>query len=193
MKLLKLLNNKNFFLISILFLSFFTQLSFADNSVDIWNIENSDQKKEINTQNNTTEENLNSIYKTNSQKKITNIISEERDITAKEINIVGIYDPSDNDLSINMWSYSDGKKILELIRKIKKINLSKDANEILEIILLTNTYYPQKNITKAEFLNSKSDWLIEHNDLELIKNYLLMNKNLKNKSDLFFKFLFINK
>jgi len=191
MKLLKLLNNKNFFLISILFLSFFTQLSFADNSVDIWNIENSDQKKEINTQNNTTEENLNSIYKTNSQKKITNIISEERDITAKEINIVGIYDPSDNDLSINMWSYSDGKKILELISKIEKINLSKDANEILEIILLTNTYYPQKNITKAEFLNSKSDWLIEHNDLELIKNYLLMNKNLKNKSDLL-KF-YINK
>ena len=184
MKLLKLLNNKNFFLISVLFLSFFTQLSFAEDSVDIWNIKNSDQKKEVNIQDNTTEENLNSIYKTNSQKEITSIISEEKDITAKEINIIGMYDPSDNDLSINMWSYSDGQKIIGLISKIKKINLSKDANEILEILLLTNTHYPQKNITKDEFLNLKSDWLIEHNDLELIKNYLLVNKNLKNKSEL---------
>ena len=184
MKLLKLLNNKNFFLISVLFLSFFTQLSFAEDPVDIWNIKNNDQKKEVNIQDNTTEENLNSIYKTNSQKEITSIISEEKDITAKEINIIGMYDPSDNDLSINMWSYSDGQKIIGLISKIKKINLSKDANEILEILLLTNTHYPQKNITKDEFLNLKSDWLIEHNDLELIKNYLLVNKNLKNKSEL---------
>ena len=184
MKLLKLLNNKNFFLISVLFLSFFTQLSFAEDPVDIWNIKNSDQKKEVNIQDNTTEENLNSIYKTNSQKEITSIISEEKDITAKEINIIGMYDPSDNDLSINMWSYSDGQKIIGLISKIKKINLSKDANEILEILLLTNTHYPQKNITKDEFLNLKSDWLIERNDLELIKNYLLVNKNLKNKSEL---------
>jgi len=184
MKLLKLLNNKNFFLISVLFLSFFNQLSFAEDSVDIWNIKNINQKKEVNIQDNTTEENLNSIYKTNSQKEITSIISEEKDITAKEINIIGMYDPSDNDLSINMWSYSDGKKIIGLISKIKKINLSKDANEILEILLLTNTHYPQKNITKDEFLNLKSDWLIEHNDLELIKNYLLINKNLKNKSEL---------
>jgi hypothetical protein len=184
MKLLKLLNNKNFFLISVLFLSFFTQLTFAEDSVDIWNIKNINQKKEVNIQDNTTEENLNSIYKTNSQKEITSIISEEKDITAKEINIIGMYDPSDNDLSINMWSYSDGQKIIGLISKIKKINLSKDANEILEILLLTNTHYPQKNITKDEFLNLKSDWLIEHNDLELIKNYLLINKNLKNKSEL---------
>ena len=184
MKLLKLLNNKNFFLISVLFLSFFNQLSFAEDSVDIWNIKNINQKKKVNIQDNTTVENLNSIYKTNSQKEITSIISEEKDITAKEINIIGMYDPSDNDLSINMWSYSDGKKIIGLISKIKKINLSKDANEILEILLLTNTHYPQKNITKDEFLNLKSDWLIEHNDLELIKNYLLINKNLKNKSEL---------
>ena len=184
MKLLKLLNNKNFFLRSVLFLSFFTQPSFAEDSVDIWNIKNSDQKKEVNIQDNTTEENLNSIYKTNSQKEITSIISEEKDITAKEINIIGMYDPSDNDLSINMWSYSDGQKIIGLISKIEKINLSKDANEILEILLLTNTHYPQKNITKDEFLNLKSDWLIKHNDLELIKNYLLVNKNLKNKSEL---------
>ena len=62
--------------------------------------------------------------KNNSRKKITNIISEEKDINTKEIDIIGIYDPSDNDLSINLWSYSDGEKILGLINKIKKLTLS---------------------------------------------------------------------
>ena len=38
----------------------------------------------------------------------------KKTLHAKEINIIGIYDPSDNDLSINMWSYSDGKKIIEI-------------------------------------------------------------------------------
>ena len=184
MKILKLLNSKNFFFILVLFFSFFIQVSFAEDSVDIWNIENGDQRKEINIQDNTTEENKNSIYEINSQKEIKNLVSEEKDINAKEIDIIGIYDPSDNDLSINMWGYSDGKKIIGLINKIKKINLSKDANEILEILLLTNAYHPHKNITNDEFLNLKTDWLIKNNDLELIKNYLLVNKNLKNKSTL---------
>ena len=49
-------------------------------------------------------------------------------------------------------------------------------------MLLTNTHHPQKNITKLQFLNFKSDWLIKNNDLELIKDYLLKNKNLENKS-----------
>lgn len=187
MKILKLLNNKNFSILLIFFLTFFCKISFANEPIDIWNIESNNETQENDTSNNTNEtinQNTNSIYKTNSQKQITNIISEEKDLSSKEINIIGIYDPSENDLSINMWSYSDGRKIITLLKKIKKINLSKDANEILEILLLTNTYYPQKNITEIEFLNLKSEWLIENNDLDLIKNYLLVNKNLKNKSNL---------
>ena len=65
-----------------------------------------------------------------------------------------------------MWNYSDGNKIVKLIKRINKINLSQDANEILEILLLTNAHQPQKNITRVEFLNLKSDWLIKNNDLE---------------------------
>ena len=186
MKILKLLNNKIFSLVLILFLTLFMQLSFANDPVDIWKNQNIEKKKVINYQNNGIEKkkNPNSIYKNNSQKKITNIISEEEDIDSKKLSIIGIYDPSDNDLSINMWSYSDGEKIVGLVKRINKINLSKDANEILEILLLTNAHYPQKKITKIEFLDLKSNWLIKHNDLELIKNYLLANKDLKNKSDL---------
>ena len=186
MILLKLLSNKNFSILIIFFLIFFKNTLFANEPVDIWNIENSDQKKTILENNNVEEnkENQISIYETNLEKKNPNVISEEKSFTDKETSIIGIYDPSENDLSINMWSYSDGQKITGLIKKINKVDLSKDANEILKIFLLTNTHYPQKNITENEFLDLKSDWLIKNNDLDLIKNYLMINKNLKNKSDL---------
>ena len=185
MKILKLSNNKKFSILLIFFLTFFIKVTFANEPVDIWNIENNKEKKEIGSEENQIEDkkkNKNTIYQINLEKESTIIINEEKEISSQEVSIIGIYDPSDNDLSINMWSYSDGLKIIELIKKIQKMNLSKDANEILEILLLTNTHYPQRNISKSQFLNLKSDWLIKNNDLELIKNYLLKNKNLENKS-----------
>jgi hypothetical protein len=185
MKILKLLNSKNFSILLVFCLIFVTKLSLANEPVDIWNIETNGQEEQT-TKTDAQEEKkeeLNSLYKNNIQKNI-NIVREENDLAFNEIDIVGIYDPSDNDLSINMWSYSDGNKILGLIKRINKINLSKDASEILEILFLTNAYQPQKNITEAEFLNLKSNWLIKHNNLELIKKYLLINKDLKDKSDL---------
>ena len=50
MKSLKLLNNKDFSIISIIFLLFFTQQSFANDPVDIWNNESVDKNKEIKNQ-----------------------------------------------------------------------------------------------------------------------------------------------
>ena len=87
-----------------------------------------------------------------------------------------LYDPAENGLNINMWSNSDGDQILNTLKRIKKINLSKDASEILEILLLTNAYYPETNISKEQFLKIKSDWLIKNSDLELIESYILNNQ-----------------
>ena len=44
----------------------------------------------------------------------------------------------------------------------------------MNIVLLTNAYYP-KNISEKDFLKIKSDWLIKHNNLELIEEYLIKN------------------
>ena len=52
-----------------------------------------------------------------------------------------------------MWKNSDGYRILDVFNRIEKIKLSKDAAEILNIILLTNSYYPGLNISKEQFLN----------------------------------------
>ena len=81
-----------------------------------------------------------------------------------------------------MWVNSNGIKILEIIDKIQKLNLSEDASEILNLTLLTNSYIPKKNIEKEQFLKIKSDWLIKQQNFNLIETYLLKNENLENKS-----------
>jgi len=83
-----------------------------------------------------------------------------------------------------MWVNSDGSKILEIINKIQKISLSKDAREILNIALLTNSYFPEKNINKEQFLKTKSDWLIKQKNLDLIEAYIEKNKNLESQPKL---------
>ena len=173
MKILKLLNKKYLLIFLILATS-----SFSEEPVDIWKIEeekplekNEDIKniKEKNTSQNT-------IYEMQSEKDNKLEIEEDQTLISKEIEVVGIYDPAKNGLDINMWSNSDGAQLLNLIKKIDKINLSEDASEILDILLLTNSYYPSKNISKEEFLEIKSNWLIKNSNLKLIEDYLLNNQ-----------------
>ena len=106
------------------------------------------------------------------------IIEEDTTLLSKKIEIVGLYDPEENDLTIDMWSNSDGEKILELFDKIQKIKLSNDAKEILNISLLTNSYFPKKNISKENFLKLKSDWLLKSKNLKLIEDYVIKNQNI---------------
>ena len=75
-----------------------------------------------------------------------------------------------------MWSNSDGATLKKLFKNIDNYDLSSDASEILNIALLTNTYYPNKSITEDEFLNFKSKWLIKDSNLELIEEFLIKNQ-----------------
>ena len=177
MKKLKLLNNK--YLPIFLILLFF-QDSYSNEPIDIWNLEKQPSEDKIIETENIVED---SIIKIKSENNIEMIIEKEN-LSSKNVNVAGIYDPSDNDLSIDMWVNSNGKKILEIINKIQNKNLSNDASDILNITLLTNSYFPEKNITIEEFLKTKSDWLIKQGNLDLIEIYLEKNKNLSNNSDL---------
>ena len=96
--------------------------------------------------------------------------------TSNKIKIVGLYDPAENGLDINMWSKSNGDQILNIFKRINKMDLSKDASEILDILLLTNAHYPEINISKDQFLELKSNWLIKNSNFQLIENYLLKNQ-----------------
>ena len=177
MRILKLLNKKNLSIVVVYLFS--TLFVFAeDKPIDIWNI---DKKKteNISEKNLSIEKidisNENSIYDMQANKSKDQIQLDQR-LDSKEIKIVGLYDPEDYGLSINMWKNSDGSKLKNLFKNIGKYDLSNDASEIMNISLLTNTYNPNQNITEQEFLKFKSDWLIKDSNFELIEEYLIKNQ-----------------
>ena len=177
MRILKLLNKKYFSIIIIFLLSSLNVIA-EDQPIDIWNID----KKAIET----TSEAIssteiigvtaeNNIYNMQADKK-KNSIKLDQELASKEIKIVGLYDPADYGLSMDMWSNSDGLILKKLFKNLDNFDLSSDASEILNIALLTNTYYPNKNITEEEFLKFKSSWMIKESNLELIEQFLIKNQ-----------------
>ncbi len=179
MKILKLLNKK-YFSILIIYLFLPINMFAEDKPVDIWNLEKKesdiieetnivDQDQSINSRS--------SVYEMQSNKKIDSI-KLDQDVVSKEIKIVGLYDPEEYGLSIDMWLNSDGSKLKSLFENINKYNLSQDASEIMNISMLTNAYYPNQNISEQEFLKFKSDWLIKNSNLELIEEYLINNQSI---------------
>ena len=180
MKILRLLNRKYFSIIFVIFLLGST--SFAEEQpVDIWNID----KKEIdqNSTNNIsdTEKKIveqatqSNVYKMQSQNQIESV-KVDSSLDSKDIKITGLYDPEDYDLKIDMWSNSNGDQLKNLFSNLSKVNLSNDASNLMNILILTNAYYPNNNITEDEFLKIKSDWLIKNNNRDLIEEYIIKNQ-----------------
>ncbi len=179
MKILKLLNKTY---LSILIIHFFLIVnSFSqDEPVDIWNIdkeqiqENSENKELISITGSELETEKIDVFNMQTKDR-TDTIKVDETLNSKEIKIIGLYDPEDFGLKIDMWSNSNGDQLKYLFSNLAKINLSRDASELMNIVLLTNAYYPKKNISEKDFLKIKSDWLIKHNNLELIEEYLIKN------------------
>ena len=206
MKILKLLN-KNYFSIIISIIFFINPLNAEDKPIDIWKIEKkveSDESRKILEEDNLTSNSIIQI-ETDQNTKIK-ILKKE------SIKLAGLYDPEENGLNIGMWINSDGNKIKSIFNRINKINLSKDAKEILNITLLTSSYFPVNNISEENFISFKINYLIQNKDLKLIESYLqnndnnfknaelikyyvntnLANSNLENACDIFSKIIFFN-
>ena len=187
MKISKLLNNKNFLVF--LFFIFFNN-SIANEPVDIWNIDKSKIETEQISQNDklaseeVSQQNI-SVYDLNNQNNENNQnqVLLENNLEDK-ISLFGLYDPDENNLSIEMWNESEGEEIKKIFNKIFSQKLSNDALDILEIALLTNSNTPIKNITREEFYNFQKNFLIKKNDLDLIKLFLEKNPNFYLKDDL---------
>ena len=181
MKILKLLNKKYLSIFFIYVFLFSLNLKAEEDPVDIWDLE-----KEIEQNNSiiTTENDDSSEIKIDTvNTEINNSINKinSNALGESEISIVGLYDPEDNGLNIDMWSKSDGNEIKLILNKLDKMNLSKDSKEILDIVLLTNSYFPEQNITEQDFINFKLKYLIKNNNKNLIKSYLIKNeKNIYN-------------
>ena len=180
MKILRLLNKKTL----IFCLTIITNVNVIadDKPVDIWNIDKEEisQSNEITKETSTENDDIidstkTDIYSLQSKKK-NNEIQLEQTIESKKIKINGLYDPEDYGLSIDMWSNSDGDQLKVIFRNLEKLNLSDDAREIMNISILTNAHYPNRNISEKEFLNFKSKWLIKNANLDLIEEYLVKNQ-----------------
>ena len=160
MKTLRSLNSLSKIIIFFIILKF-QSLSFSIEPVDLWNKK---KKKEI-------ENNINNIEKYNDAnnleplEKLNNDILSDEKLFESEISLVGIYDPEQYSVSIDMWSYSDGNSIKSLLKRIDQKTLSKDSLLFLDIALLTNSYSPNKNISENEFNNFKIDYLIQKKTL----------------------------
>jgi hypothetical protein len=177
MKTLKLLNKK----IVLIFLTYLISIYTAnaeDKPIDIWNLEKKDtdtvKETNISTENISNNEQV-SVFDMQSDKK-NDTIKLDEDLISNDVKIVGLYDPQEHGLTIDMWINSDGQKLKNLFSNIEKIDLSNDALDIMEVSLLTNAHYPNNNISENEFLKFKSDWLIKNSNLELIEEFLINNQ-----------------
>ena len=182
MKILKLLNNNYLSILLIIFLTAFN-VNAEDEPIDIWNIDqNKIEETQSNNNQNTLDDNDKQISQTSiydlQSKKETDSVQVSSSLNSQEVKIIGLYDPEDYDLKIDLWSNSNGDQLKYLFSNLTKLKLSKDASELMNIVLLTNSYYPKINITEDEFLKIKSNWLIKHDDRELIEEYLIKNQTL---------------
>ena len=173
MRLLKLLNKKSFYYLFIFYIFFSNNLN-SNEPIDIWDLDNIKQEKvefESNTLNDNKKPLPNISY---SNTNLVNIEQEDK-IESNRIKLVGLYDPAENDLNLNMWELSDGEKIIKIVKKIQSMKLSNDAKNIYKKLILTNAFPPETNIDLDEFIGLKINWLIKNNDLDLIKEFILKN------------------
>ena len=112
----KLLNKKYLIIsLNIIFLPF--SLVHSNEPADIWNIEKTKIIIDNNTdanQGNKENDKTNSVFRMQSEKQTKINIEEDKNLFSKKNEILGLYDPEENGLSMDMWSDSIMNKFLYL-------------------------------------------------------------------------------
>ena len=180
--------NKNFKILNFLTLIFFILIypSRANEPVDIW----SNQKKlDIKK----SEENISNSKNKNDSKINFSTITNEAEIKIEiseekqnelDVNLIGLFDPQENDLSLDMWANTDGDSIKNTFKRIDKIRLSKFSENMFVNTIMTYSYAPKNKLSEEEFLKLKINWLIKNNKNDIIENFLNNNLEFKGKSKL---------
>ena len=153
----------------------------SEEKIDIWKNKKEAPSEIIQTENSNSNSNSNlqSSQKIESLEKIQ--IEEGISINADEQKVYGIYEPANYNLNLNMWSTTNAEDFRSSIKRLKKIELSKSSNEILDAILLSFSY-PPKGMTEKEFVKLKINWLIQNDRSELIEDFLKRNNEFEGKS-----------
>ena len=161
-----------------LFVIFFIVLTFnssfsEDEPADIW-----EKKENQNEQNNQTSNEkditIESPILSDDVNKIIVKIDEDK-IKETRQSVIGIFDPEEYNFNLNMWANTDGEEIKKILNRINKLKLSKLSEDLLFLVLFTNSYSPQKNLNSEEFLKIKINWLIKRKRIEDLETLLRTN------------------
>ena len=174
------LKNFDYFLVLLIFSILFLPLA-GEEKIDIWKNkkEKSSEIFKTDTDQNLKETTIKKNLRLESSEQIK--IEDgtiDNDLEAK---VYGVYDPAEYDFNINMWSSTNADDLRASLKRIKKINLSKTSQDILENVLLSFSY-PPNGMSDDEFVKLKIDWLINNNKVKLIENFLKQNREFKGKS-----------
>ena len=105
--------NKNNKILLFIFLGFFfiaSKTSMANEPVDIWKKSENEKTENLEkTITNINDKEKIDFSRINESKEIE--IIENQNEESKEIRLVGLYDPQENDLGLDMWSNTDGEII----------------------------------------------------------------------------------
>ena len=109
---------------------------FSEEKIDIWKkkIKKATDSPKQEVENNQGKPDLLSSQTIQTVEKIK--IEEGSQIQSDEQVVYGIYEPANFDFNLNMWSETKAEDLRSSLKRLKKINLSKSSNEILEAILL---------------------------------------------------------
>ena len=171
---------KNFRKAFVIFLIFsIFSPTFAEEKIDIW--KNNKKEKDSETKQLNQPKTESKIKSLQTFSINTNISIQEGEINKlDETKVFGVYDPSDFNFNLNMWSATKSEDVKASLSRIKKIKLSKTSNEILENILLSISY-PPNGMTEKEFVELKINWIIENERTDLIEKFLKQNKDFDGK------------
>ena len=183
MSLTKLLNLSKFLILLVIFFFFWTNIAITE-SIDIWK----KQKENVNEQKieeEKLEKKKSKINISNKNKNFSDIkISENDESLDNSVQLIGLFDPEKNDLSLNMWSGTDGPAIRDIFKRIEKVDLSNFSEKIFINTIFTYSHSPKGNFSEKEFLDLKLNWLIKNNKVELIENFLNTNLEFSGRSKL---------
>ncbi len=178
----KLSSSSSKLLILLIFSLFINFKSGSVEPADIWKENKKDKKEDIKKENTEEESKINFSKKDKNLGKIK--ITDSDTNTEKPFQLSGLYDPEKNDLSLSMWSNTDGAEIKKIFKRIEKIKLSSFSEKILIDTIFTYSYPAKSNLSEDEFLKLKINWLIKNNKLGLIEEFLNANLEFPNKSKL---------
>ncbi len=178
----KSLNFVSKFLILLSFSIFLHLEVKGEEQIDIWKKQKNDNEEIIKKENIEKKSKIDYSKKDKAEGQIE--ITDKDQDKEKPAELSGLYDPGKNDLSLGMWSNTNGTLIKDTLKRITKTQLSNFSEKLFIDTMFTYSFPPEKNLSREEFLKLKLQWLVDNNKIELIEEFLNTNLEFSGKSKL---------